>query len=78
MGSPVSVPVANLLIESVENKIFSADDFNVLFGRRYMNVTWVVPSGENASAFVSFTAVYHYGDNYHFCFWILEYYCQVV
>lgn len=54
MGSPVSVPVANLVMEHVENQIFSANNFNVLFWRRYVDDTWVVLPTENASAFVNF------------------------
>ena len=54
MGSPVSVPVANLVMEHVENKIFSSNDFDVLFWRRYVDDTWVVLPKDNVSAFASF------------------------
>ena len=54
MDSPVSVPVANLVIEHVKNEIFSANDFNVLFWRRYVDDRWVVLPRENASPFVTF------------------------
>lgn len=54
MGSPVSVVLANIVMEDVERRIIANSDFDILHWRRYVDDTWVVLPSENVSGFVSY------------------------
>ena len=54
MGSPVSMVLANLVMESVESRILSNPSFDVLYWRRFVDDTWVVLPEPNVNNFLSF------------------------
>ena len=54
MGSPVSVIVANLVMQHIENKILSNNFCDVLFWRRYVDDAWAIIPEQNVVRFVDF------------------------
>ena len=52
MGSPISMVIANLVLEDVEDRIFaSSDHYDVLYWRRYVDDTWIVLPKDNIEPF---------------------------
>ena len=54
MGSPVSVTVANLVMQHIEKKILLNKSYDLLFWRRFVDDTWIVIPEQNVDKFVSF------------------------
>lgn len=53
MGSPISVVIANLVMEDVEDRILSTSSCDVLYWRRYVDDTWVVLPETQINTFAS-------------------------
>jgi hypothetical protein len=54
MGSPISTIVANLVMENLENRIFSQNVADVLFWKRFVDDSWVVIKDSDVQKFFNF------------------------
>ena len=54
MGSPVSMVIANLVMENVESRILSNTQYDILIWRRFVDDTWAVIPADNVKDFFKF------------------------
>ena len=54
MGSPISMIVANLVMQHLETKILSSSQYDVLYWRRFADDTWVVLPDHQVSEFLKY------------------------